>query len=284
MNPYTLLPPPHLLHPPAAQVIFNAATSKYVLVFHCEDGPYKAGLRGVASSASAAGPFAWEGAARANGLYSMDMTEYVDPNDPARTAYHVRTARVAPLPNVQWTVGSQLSADYLSVAPGPVCFNTSTHTEGPALLFRDGAYYLFGSHLTGLGANPARVLRCEAKMLSECCTPLGAPTKWTGASCGAGGLVLPCSASDQRLVHPSLHLRPPMSFPPYPLAHLLTRSLARSPTHPPTRSGQPGRRARHQPRGPRPGSHLQQPVDRRSAVGRGTARGRRPVDGRRVGP
>jgi hypothetical protein len=160
------------------QVIFNVITSKYVLVFHCEDGPYQVGLRGVASSASATGPFLWVGAARANDLYSMDMTEFIDPNDPQHTAYHVRTARAQPGPNIQWTVGSKLTSDYLRIAPGPICFNTSTHTEGPAVMFHSGAYYLFGSHLSGLLANPARVLRCEAKMLSECCTPLGAPTKW----------------------------------------------------------------------------------------------------------
>ena len=228
------------------QVIFNAATSKFVLVFHCEDGPYQVGLRGVASSSSAAGPFTWSGAARANDLYSMDMTEYIDPNDPDRTAYHVRTARVQPGPNIQWTVGSKLSADYLSIAPGPVCFNTSTHTEGPAVLFHSGAYYLFGSHLTGLGANPARVLRCKARTLSECCTPLGAPTKWTGA-CDAVRWAVGWAARHKRCVQAVLlalkRMLPSCRVPHSTLCRIpqrcvgslgvmpTTRSLARSLAH-----------------------------------------------------
>ena len=145
----------------------------------------------------------------------MDMTEFIDPNDPNRTAYHVRTARVQPRPNIQWTVGSKLTVDYLSIAPGPICFNTSTHTEGPAVMFHNDAYFLFGSHLTGLGANPARLLRCKANMLSECCTPLGAPTKWEGVY----AVIM-------------LHLRLLLSF--LLPTHSLVCSLARSPlTHPP---------------------------------------------------
>jgi hypothetical protein len=113
-------------------------------------------------------------------------------------------------------VGSKLSADYLTVLPGPVCFNTSASAEGQAMLYHEGAYYLFGSHLSGLATNPgkkerggemerhwqpasggphegrnddterhvarssraARLFRCNATVLSDCCTEPGAPTKW----------------------------------------------------------------------------------------------------------
>ena len=162
------------------KVIFNAATKMYVLAFHCEDAPYGVGLRGVASSATPTGPFAWSHAENPNGLFSMDMTEYVDPNDPSGQAYHIRTARHNPArwkgENTQWTVGSKLSKDYLSTVPGDVCFNASVSAEGPAMLYHDGAYFIFASHLSGLAPNPARMLRCKAKMLSDCCAPpLGAP-------------------------------------------------------------------------------------------------------------
>ena len=36
----------------------------------------------MAQSASPLGPFKWVGIEHPNGLFSMDMTEYVDPNDP----------------------------------------------------------------------------------------------------------------------------------------------------------------------------------------------------------
>eukprot|EP00935_MAST-01C_sp_MAST-1C-sp1_P002166 g2166.t1 len=164
------------------KVIYNAQTKMYVLVFHCEDAPYKVGLRGVARSPTPTGPFEWVHAENPNGLFSMDMTEYVDPNDPKQTAYHIRTARFNPDthkgPNTQWTVGSQLSADYLTTAPGAVCFNASVSAEGQAMMYHNGAYYMFASHLSGLAVNAARLLRCRAKILSDCCTPAGAPTKW----------------------------------------------------------------------------------------------------------
>ena len=151
----------------------------YVLAFHCEDAPYKVGLRGVAVSSTPTGPFEWSHAENPNGLFSMDMTEFVDTNDPSGQAYHIRTARHNPAKwkgsNTQWTVGSKLSKDYLSVEPGAVCFNASTSAEGQAMLYHEGAYYLFASHLSGLDPNPARMLRCKAKMLSDCCAPpLGA--------------------------------------------------------------------------------------------------------------
>ena len=187
----TAIAPPLAYTPPfrieRPKVIFNAAKRRYVLVFHCEDAPYSVGLRGVASSADPTGPFRWEGASQPNGLFSMDMTEYVDPNDPGGAAYHVRTARfdpAKPLPqghpdNTQWLVGTQLTPDYLGTAPA-ICFNTSTSTEGPALLYHapSAAYFIFGSHLTGLRPNPGRLLRCNATVLSQCCTAPGAPTKW----------------------------------------------------------------------------------------------------------
>ena len=163
------------------KVIYNAATKLYVLVFHCEDAPYRVGLRGVATSATPNGPFMWSHAENPNNLFSMDMTEYVDPNDSGQ-AYHIRTARHNPETwkgqNTQWTVGSKLSKDYLTVVDGPVCFNASTSAEGQAMLFHDGAYYLFASHLTGLNPNPARMLRCKAAKLADCCAPPLGPAKW----------------------------------------------------------------------------------------------------------
>lgn len=57
----------------------------------------------------------------------------------------------------------------MTVREGGPCFNTSTSTEGPALLYHKGAYYIFGSHLTGLDPNPARLLRCVGATLEECC-------------------------------------------------------------------------------------------------------------------
>lgn len=157
------------------KVIYNAATKLFVLVFHCEDAPYGVGGRGVATSAAPEGPFAWVGASRADNMFSMDMTEFVDPNDNGK-AYHIRTAKFKGTPNDQWTVGSPLSGDYLNTAG--VCFNTSTHTEGVAMIFHAGSYYLFGSHLTGLAANAARVLRCTAPKLSGCCTNATGPGLW----------------------------------------------------------------------------------------------------------
>ena len=79
-------------------------------------------LSGSATSATPTGPFKWSHAENPNSLFSMDMTEYVDPNDPSGQAYHIRTARHNPEKykgeNTQWTVGSKLSKDYLKTEPG----------------------------------------------------------------------------------------------------------------------------------------------------------------------
>ena len=38
------------------------------------------------------------------------------------------------------------------------------------MIYHSGAYYMFASHLSGLATNPARILRCKAKvrMLLHC--------------------------------------------------------------------------------------------------------------------
>ncbi len=130
------------------KVIYNPKTKKYVMWFHLElpGKGYDAARAGVAISDKATGPFTYLKSFRPNGHMSRDMTLYVDDDG---SAYHVYSAR----DNYDLRI-AKLSDDFLSVTTQDSLL-FSNHREAPALLKKDGKYYLITSGCTGWKPNQA---------------------------------------------------------------------------------------------------------------------------------
>ena len=121
------------------KVLYNAKTKLFVLWFHLDTGGYKFRHAGIATSATANGPFKFVHGIQPDGIPSLDMSLFRDPQD--GQAYFVRSC------NNAYTGISRLTDDYLD-SKGMI----SNHSvfEGMAL-FRhpNGTYYIITSHLTG---------------------------------------------------------------------------------------------------------------------------------------
>jgi hypothetical protein len=70
------------------KVIFNSSTRppRCTCSPSTARTPPTASVYAASHRATPTGPFAWSHAENPNGLFSMDMTEYVDPNDPSGQA------------------------------------------------------------------------------------------------------------------------------------------------------------------------------------------------------
>ncbi|MFF4543865.1 RICIN domain-containing protein [Streptomyces sp. NPDC001435] len=129
------------------KVIYNAATGKFVMWMHKENGvDYSQARAAVAVSDTIDGTYTYQGSFRPLGQYmSRDLTAYVDTDG---TAYMVSAA------NENYDLHIyRLTADYTAVAglvanPWP-----GGHREAPALFKRGGVYFMLTSGATGWNAN-----------------------------------------------------------------------------------------------------------------------------------
>lgn len=176
------------------KVIFNEKTGKFVLWFHLEikGQGYDAAQTGVATSDSPTGPYTFIEAfnphagywplnfteeqknmvfpdslkswseewmkAVTNGYFihrdfdkgqmSRDMTLFVDDDG---KAYHIHSAEE----NLTLHI-SELNSDYTGFTNKYVAVLPAGHNEAPAILKKDGKYYLMASGCTGWAPNAAR--------------------------------------------------------------------------------------------------------------------------------
>ncbi|NCT08675.1 MAG: family 43 glycosylhydrolase [Flavobacteriia bacterium] len=195
------------------KVIYNKKTGKFVMWFHHElkGEKYKAALTGVAVADNITGPYIYLNSFRIHagilprnmsqttfdsiptineqqklskeirinqakngelfkrdflgGQMSRDMTLYVDEDD---SAYHITASE-----ENQTMLISKLSDDYLSLSGDYIRILPGERNEAPAVLKRNGKYYLFTSGLTGWKPNPARL--SVANSMMENWTSLGNP-------------------------------------------------------------------------------------------------------------
>jgi len=122
-------------------VIFNAATSTYVMYMHIDNTSYSERRAGVATSGSICGSYTYRGSFKPLGHDSLDDNLFLD----GSTAYFLSEDRT----NAKLQI-YQLSADFLSVT---ALVKTLDQFESPAMVKIGGTYYLFGSHLTGWNTN-----------------------------------------------------------------------------------------------------------------------------------
>jgi len=130
------------------KVLYNAATGKYVMWMHKENGvDYSEARVAVASANHIEGPYTYHGSFRPLGYDSRDMTVYNDNG----TAYLISATRVNADLNIY-----RLTPDFLGVEALVQTLWPGQYREAPALFKRGNTYYLITSGATGWSPNQAK--------------------------------------------------------------------------------------------------------------------------------
>ncbi|KAE9978210.1 hypothetical protein BLS_000802 [Venturia inaequalis] len=124
------------------KVIYNESTKKYVLYMHVEDSGYKEAKVGVAVGDTVCGKYEYLGSYRPMDNQSRDMGLYQDDDG---TGYLLSEDRPHGLHIYK------LSSDYLKVESQTYMWPEKY--ESPAIVKRNGVYFMFASHLTGWQSN-----------------------------------------------------------------------------------------------------------------------------------
>ncbi|HEX5398523.1 MAG TPA: family 43 glycosylhydrolase, partial [Verrucomicrobiae bacterium] len=125
------------------KVFYNAATRKFVMYAHIDNGRYNFARVAVLTCDTVDGDYKYLKSFRPLGHESRDIGQFVDDDGSADLISEDR-------PNGFHIY--QLSDDYLNVGKD-VCL-IPQHLEGGAIVHYDGLYYIIGSHLTGWAPNP----------------------------------------------------------------------------------------------------------------------------------
>jgi hypothetical protein len=129
------------------KILYNAATRKYVLWAHWENGKdYGEARVAVATSDTVDGNYTYLGSFRPLDYDSRDMTVYQDSDG---TGYLISSSNVNYDLNVY-----KLSSDYTKV-DSLLTVIKGYHLEAPALVKRNGVYFLITSGATGWNPNRA---------------------------------------------------------------------------------------------------------------------------------
>ncbi|WP_069770052.1 RICIN domain-containing protein [Streptomyces sp. LUP30] len=129
------------------KVMYNAATGKYVMWMHKENGvDYSEARAAIAVSDTVDGNYAWQGSFRPLDQHmSRDITVFVDTDG---TGYMVSAARE----NYDLQI-YRLTADYTGIASLVADPWHGGHREAPALFKRNGVYFMLTSASTGWNPN-----------------------------------------------------------------------------------------------------------------------------------
>jgi hypothetical protein len=148
------------------KVVFNAATGKYVMWMHWENGSdYGEARAAVASSDTVAGDYTYHGSFRPlrdsgvmdhgkPGYMSRDCTLFVDDDG---KGYFISAT------NENYDLNLyELTPDYLELNRLVATLFEGGHREAPALFKRDGVYFLLTSGATGWDPNQAQYATSRA--------------------------------------------------------------------------------------------------------------------------
>ncbi|CAI6341523.1 unnamed protein product [Periconia digitata] len=124
------------------KVVFNKATNKYVLYLHIDSSNYGEAKVGVATGDTVCGQFQYRGSFQPLGFESRDQGLFVDDDN---KGYLLTEDRKNGLRI------DLLSDDYLSVRQSTYLWKESI--ESPAIVKKNGVYFMFGSKLTGWDPN-----------------------------------------------------------------------------------------------------------------------------------
>jgi len=126
------------------KVLFNAATSTYVMWVHLDDANYSDARVGVATSSTPCGPYTFQSGFQPLGNQSRDIGVFQDDDG---SAYLISEDR---------PVGThiyKLSSNYQAIDS---LVATVERWESPAMFKDNGRYFLLGSQLTGWDLNDNR--------------------------------------------------------------------------------------------------------------------------------
>lgn len=123
------------------KVIYNSSTGKYVLYMHIDSSSYGEAKVGVATGDSVCGSYEYLGSWRPLGYQSRDIGLFQDDDG---SAYLLTEDRENGLRI------DALTDDYLNVSSSVYLFDDY---EAPAMVKKDGYYFLFASHLSGWNPN-----------------------------------------------------------------------------------------------------------------------------------
>lgn len=123
------------------KLLYNASTRKYVLWIHIDDSSYAEAKVGVATSDSVCGQYTYQGSWRPLGYQSRDLGVFQDDDG---SAYLLTEDRENGLRI------DAMTSDYLNVTSNVYLFDDY---EAPAMVKKNGYYYLFGSKLSGWDPN-----------------------------------------------------------------------------------------------------------------------------------
>lgn len=155
------------------KVLYNSSTKKYVLWMHIDDSSYAEAKVGVATGDSVCGKYTYKGSWQPLGYQSRDIGVFQDDDGSA----YLLTEDVSACPDahnlffpyrylfmifLSWTKISHvpqrvnglridaMTSDYLNVSSNTYLF---ADYEAPALVKKNGYYFLFASHLSGWDPN-----------------------------------------------------------------------------------------------------------------------------------
>ncbi|CAN8105792.1 unnamed protein product [Discula destructiva] len=123
------------------KVIYNSSTKKYVLYMHIDSSSYGEAKVGVATGSSVCGKYTYLGSWQPLGYQSRDIGLFQDDDG---SAYLLTEDRANGLRI------DALTADYLNVSSSVYLFSDY---EAPAMVKKNGYYFLFASHLSGWAPN-----------------------------------------------------------------------------------------------------------------------------------
>jgi hypothetical protein len=125
------------------KVFYNAATKKFVMYAHIDNGTYKFASVAVLTCDTVDGDYKYLKSFRPLGHESRDIGQFVDDDGAAYLIFEDRPFgfRIA-----------KLSEDYLNLEK-EVCL-IAEHMEGGAVVHYQGLYHVLGSALTGWNPNP----------------------------------------------------------------------------------------------------------------------------------
>lgn len=123
-------------------IIYNDATSTYVMWMHIDDSSYGEAKAGVATSSTVCGNYNYLGSSQPLGYQSRDMNVFKDTDG---TAYLLTEDRANGLRI------DLLSSDYLSVESATYLY--AQDYEAPAMYKSGNTYFMFASHESGWAPN-----------------------------------------------------------------------------------------------------------------------------------
>lgn len=134
------------------KVIYNEKTAKFVMWAHVDSADYTLAATGVAVSDTPVGPFKLLTVKQPSRQDSRDMTIFKDVDG---KAYLVHSKDWNKTMNI-----ARLTDDYTDVDGMYVSVLIDQEREAPALIFRDGLYYMVTSGCTGWDPNSALYATC----------------------------------------------------------------------------------------------------------------------------